>query len=75
LIVVMIASTRGRQITSLGDGADDARRRDGGARRLIALTAQIPIHIPFEQFYGDKVTLEEIATLNGRTNSGRRANR
>ena len=35
----------------------------------IVLTAQIPVgHIPFEQFYGDKVTLEEIATLNGRTN-------
>jgi O-antigen ligase len=34
----------------------------------IVLTAQIPVgRIPFERFYGDKVTLEEIATLNGRT--------
>jgi O-antigen ligase len=34
----------------------------------IALTVQLPVsRIPFESFYGDKVTVDEITSLNGRT--------
>ena len=70
LIVVMIASSlwasritlKAMALTMLGAAT-------AALAAWIVLTAQIPIgHIPFEQFYGDKVTLEEIATLNGRTN-------
>jgi exopolysaccharide production protein ExoQ len=69
LILVMLASTlwatritlKAMALTMLGAAT-------AALAAWIVLTAEIPIgRIPFEQFYGDKVTLEEVTTLNGRT--------
>jgi exopolysaccharide production protein ExoQ len=70
LILVMIGSSLwATRITLKATALTMLGAATAALAAWIVLTAEIPVgRIPFERFYGDKVTLEEIATLNGRTN-------
>jgi O-antigen ligase len=69
LLVVLLVTSLGSRRMTAKDVAIGAFGMAGAALAvLVIVNMQVSLSsIPFERFYGDRVTLEEIVTLNGRT--------